>query len=169
MKKKVIILFLALLLTVQAAAALVEKMPAPSARGSAEEVPDTIENFEFTKENLDEIRAEWNSNVEAITEKVPSFLLGMIADQRIELIIGNVSVAIVMEDGLMKDAVLGSLERPTLRIETDNATFDDLMNTDEPLAELDKAIGEGRFRYHTLTIRNKVGFFLLRAVAKIFG
>ncbi len=118
----------------------------------------------------------YNPNVEKIIPDLP-LVKDVFGGQVIHIIIekegGNIEFgAITDSNGYITNLTRGEPSNPTMRLKSDEATIDRIINSDDPVKETKEALLAGKITYEGVTLINQIKVAIIKLVqwfAQLFG
>ncbi len=102
-------------------------------------------------------------------EQMPRPVAALFNNQRINIHVDDITVGIITENSLVTKVQTTELTKPTLNIYTTEATVTKILESKQPLVELQKALKNKEITYKAVGFFNKIKFSFTSLFARMFG
>jgi plastocyanin len=102
-------------------------------------------------------------------QQMPKPVAVLFDNQRINIHVDDVTVGIITENSLVTTVQTNELTKPTLNIYTTEATVTKILESKQPLVELQKALKNKDITYKAVGFFNKIKFSFTSIFARMFG
>lgn len=111
---------------------------------------------------------------EVVNQDLPQLLSTLFGDERINLQLTKDDgekfiIGIVTENDKIKSLEPMEVKDPTMNIHTTQKVVEEIMTSDNPLGEINKAAKEGKLVYRAVGFKNKIKFFFVSIITKVAG
>jgi len=126
------------------------------------------ESVVYYLENIGEVKDQYNSNI----ENVPGFVKKIFGDERVnaELELANgttVEYYMITEKGVITSLEKGLLDDPTLNVKTKEEVITRILQSENQVQELQKAIDEKEISIEAVGVGMKLKMFFIKLAVKV--
>jgi hypothetical protein len=118
---------------------------------------------------IGQIKDDYNNNI----DKIPKFVKRLIGTERINCYIeteeGEITFYAMTKKGMIEELEEGELDDPTLIVRTSDATIEAIMEAEDPVARLKKAMKDKELTYEAQSFGKKLKWGFNRMLMGIGG